>query len=121
MIHVQSSVVNEDEIDTVLDSDIEFSGTLEAGKSLLIKGRVYGKIVCKEELYIAAEADVDAEIEAPQVTVRGTLKGKVRAAQSIQVLSGSRVSASLEAPEIFIEDEENFEGTATISGNEENA
>ena len=121
MPHVQKSVIEEDEIDTILDSDIVFSGSLESAKSLLIKGKITGTIVCGDDLYLSGEASVDADIRAVRVIVRGALKGIVRASESIQILSGSTVEASLEAPDIVIEDEEHFRGTATITESPENA
>lgn len=121
MLHVQKSVIDEDEIDTVLDSDIVFSGTLESDKSLLIKGEISGTIRCGDDLYLAESASVDADIRAVRVIVRGALKGIVRASESIQVLAGSVVEASLEAPDVVIEDEEHFKGRVTIMENSGNA
>ncbi len=121
MSTVQKSVINEDEIDTVLESDIQFSGSLETTKSLLIKGRFSGTITCGDDLYIAPTALVDADIRSNRIIVRGRLKGHSIATESIQVLSGSLVEASLEAPEITIENEDEFKGSATITGNAENA
>lgn len=121
MSQVQKSVIDEDEIDTVLESDIQFSGSLETSKSLLIKGKVSGTINCGDDLYLSEESSVDADIRAVRVTVRGRLKGKVIAAESIQVLAGSEVEASLEAPDIIIENEEQFKGTTTITGKRKNA
>lgn len=105
MNNVQKSVVDEDEVDCVLDADIEFSGTIESDRSLLVKGRVSGRILCGEELYIAETADIDAEIEAAQVIIRGRVRGSVKASQCIQVLEESDVKASLDAPEIFVEND----------------
>ena len=116
---VQKSVVAEDEIDTVIGRDIQFTGAINTDKSLLIKGEISGSIVCAEDLYISPEAIVDADIHAGRLTVRGTLKGSAVAAGSIQVLAGSSVEASLAAPEIVIEDEERFKGTCTLTGNDE--
>lgn len=121
MSHVQKSVIDEDEIDTVLESDIQFSGSLETSKSLLIKGKVSGTITCGDDLYISEGAAVDADIRTGRLTVRGGLKGTVVATESIQVIAGSDVEASLEAPEITIENEEQFKGRATITGDRENA
>ena len=121
MSTVQKSVINEDEIDTVLESDIQFSGNLETAKSLLIKGRLSGTITCGDDLYIAATALVDADIRSNRIIIRGRLQGHAVAAESIQVLAGCLVEASLEAPEIIIENEEEFKGMATITGNGENA
>lgn len=118
MPSVQNSVPVEDEIDTVLDPNIVFTGSIETTKDLLIKGRVSGTIACGEDLFIAPGATVDADIIAPRVVVRGKLSGTVRAAEYIQVLSGSEVSASLEAPDITIEEKDRFSGTATLTGAE---
>jgi cytoskeletal protein CcmA (bactofilin family) len=121
MSHVQKSVIAEDEIDTVLESDIQFSGILETSKSLLIKGKVSGTITCGDDLYTSEGAFVEADIRAGRLTVRGSLKGSAIAAESIQVIAGSDVEASLEAPEITIENEEQFRGKATVTGDRENA
>lgn len=110
MDFVQKSVINEDEVDTILNSDITFSGTLEAESDLLIKGSFAGRLICHDELYIDSQAVVDAEIDALSISCRGTLKGIARAKQSIRILAGSSVSARLEAPDIFIEDKETFAG-----------
>jgi cytoskeletal protein CcmA (bactofilin family) len=119
MFHVQNSVANEDEIDTILDADIEFSGSLESERTLLIKGKITGTIVCADSLFISDQAVVDADIRAPRVTVRGMLKGSVKASETIQILAGSSVEAALEAPDIIIEDKEHFSGTMTITGEPE--
>jgi len=113
MPRVQKSVIDEDEIDTVLESDIRFTGTIDTPKSLLIKGRVSGTLTCGDELYLAEDSLVEADIRDVRLTVRGYFKGRAVASESIQILAGSRVDADLEAPEIYIEDRENFSGTAT--------
>lgn len=111
MDFVQKSVINEDEVDTILNNDITFSGLMEAESDLLIKGNLSGRLICHDELYIAPEAVVDAEIDALSISCRGTLKGTARAKQSIYILAGSNVSARLEAPDIIIEDKDSFKGT----------
>ncbi|HWR12440.1 MAG TPA: polymer-forming cytoskeletal protein [Rectinemataceae bacterium] len=116
---VQNSVIDEDEIDTILGRDIQFSGTVKTDKSLLLKGEISGTILCGDDLYLSPEAIVDAVVHAGRITVRGGLKGNAIAAESIQVLAGSSVEASLEAPDIIIEDEERFKGTVALTGNDE--
>lgn len=111
MDFVQKSVINEDEVDTILNNDITFSGILEAESDLLIKGNFSGRLICHDELYISPEAVVDAEIDALSISCRGTLKGTARAKQSIRILAGSNVSARLEAPDVVIEDKDCFRGT----------
>ena len=116
MPSVQKSVPDEDEIDTVLAPDIEFSGSIATGKDLLVKGRITGSITCGEELYISEEAVVSAEVKARRVIVRGALEGRVVAVESIQILAGSRVGATLEAPEVVVEEKEHFTGSIVTPG-----
>lgn len=116
MPQVHRSVIDEDEVDTVLDNSIVFEGTIRTSKSLLIKGNVRGVIECADDLFIAPEATVDAEIHTVRLTVRGTLSGQAFASESIEILAGSRVKAFLESPDIDIEDKEEFQGTATVTG-----
>ena len=113
---VQKSVPDEDEIDTVLASDIEFSGSMETTRDLLVKGRVSGSIICGEDLYISEGAWVSAEVKARRIIIRGALEGHAFASESIQVLQGSRVGATLDAPEIVIEEKELFTGSILASG-----
>lgn len=121
MSTVQKSVIDEDEIDTVLGTDIQFSGTLETSKSLLIKGEISGTIICGEDLYLSPESVVDADIRAARLIARGRLAGSAVATESIQVLAGSAVSAALEALEIDVEDEAGFSGTKVVTGEAEHA
>jgi len=116
MSTVQKSVTDEDEIDTVLAPDIDFSGTIETGKSLLIKGKISGTIVCGDDLYLSESARVDAVIRARRVIIRGTLRGRVTAIESIQVIAGSEVDAELDAPEVIVEDREHFRGVILGKG-----
>ena len=118
MPSVHKSVTDEDEIDTILASDIDFSGHLESPKSILIKGHVTGTITCDDDLYISESGSVNAEILTRRLIVRGTLQGRAKAIESIQILQGSIVESFLEAPDIFIEDREHFRGAIVESGNE---
>ena len=108
------SVVDEDEIDTVLGPDIDFEGEIETDRSLMIKGRVSGTIRSSAEVYISDGARVDADIYASQVTVRGKLKGNIEAVKAIQILENGKVEGKLSAPEIVIEHESGFLGERIV-------
>lgn len=101
------SVIAEDEMDTILAADIEFSGTIDTPKSLLIKGKVEGTIRCGDDLYIDEKAHVNAQIQTLRLVVRGSLSGKAKASESIQILAGARVNAELDSPDIYREEGEN--------------
>ena len=71
MIDLHSDTLEDEDFDTILSSDIDFSGTLSFEKPFLIRGKVRGEIVATGLLMIDKEGVVDAHINAPQLISRG--------------------------------------------------
>ncbi|MCX7774741.1 MAG: polymer-forming cytoskeletal protein [Rectinemataceae bacterium] len=111
---VQLSVIDEEEIDTILGSEIDFEGEILSSESLMIKGKVRGSIRCTAELYIAEQAVVQASIEAPKVIVRGTVRGDITASSLIAILDWAHVEGNLRAPDIYRSPECFFQGSQEI-------
>jgi len=112
---VKLSVVDEEEVDTVLGSEIEFEGDIESSKSLMIKGKVSGTIRCGAELYITEQADVHSNIHAATVVIRGKVYGDIAAESLIAVLDWGHVEGSLAAPDIYLSPNCFFKGTTVIT------
>lgn len=115
MKEVPVTVVDEDLIDTVLAPGFEFSGSIRAEKSFMIKGSVSGSVEVEAELYIAQGARVHADLRAAQVVVHGEVEGDIDASRSIQLLPGSRVRGTLRAPDISVESGADFEGSTVMT------
>ena len=64
---------DESDFNTVMASDITFSGKVRFTKSFMIKGRVSGVIDSDSDLVIAQGAVVKADIKADRILVRGTV------------------------------------------------
>lgn len=116
MIDIRNEQIDEDDFDTVLSSDIEFSGTLQFDKPFMIKGRVSGEIVATGDLLIADGAVVEASVQAPVVVVRGTLVGNVLATVRVEVAASGSLSGDVEAPEILMETGCVFNGACKMTG-----
>jgi len=114
MTDVRNDTLDEDEYDTVLSSDIEFSGILEFDKPFMIKGKVSGKIRATGDLMIAEGAVVSAEVRAPTVVVCGTLTGNVSATKRVEVKASGRLDGDIIAPEILMETGCAFNGTCVM-------
>ena len=112
---VKLSVVDEEEVDTVLGSEIEFEGEIESSKSLMIKGRVSGSIRCDAELYITEQAEVHSSIHAATAVIRGRVYGDISADSLIAVLDWGRVEGNLSAPDIYLSPNCSFKGTTVIT------
>lgn len=112
---VKLSVVDEEEVDTVLGSEIEFEGELESSKSLMIKGKISGSIRCTAELYITEQAEVHSTIYAGTVVIRGKVYGDISASSLIAVLDWGYVEGNLSAPDIYLSPNCFFKGTTVIT------
>jgi cytoskeletal protein CcmA (bactofilin family) len=115
MTDVHNDILEDEDFDTILSPDIEFSGTLNFEKPFLIRGKVSGEIAARGLLVIDEEAVVDANINAPRVIIRGAVKGDVIAAEKVEVTITGRLVGNVTAPEIFMETGCLFNGRCTMT------
>jgi cytoskeletal protein CcmA (bactofilin family) len=117
MTDVHNDVLEDGDFDTILSSDIDFSGTLHFEKPFLIRGKVSGEISARGLLVVDASAVVNADINASQVIIRGFVKGDVTAARKVEVTNTGRLEGNLTAPEIHMESGCMFNGRCTMVRN----
>jgi len=115
MTDVYNDVLEDDDFDTILSPDIDFSGTLNFEKPFLIRGKVSGEITAKGLLVVDGEAVVNADIDASRVVIRGYVKGDVTAAEKVEVAVTGRLEGNVTAPEIFMETGCVFNGRCTMT------
>jgi cytoskeletal protein CcmA (bactofilin family) len=113
---IHSDVLEDDDFDTILSPDIDFSGTLYFEKPFLIRGKVSGEISARGLLVVDGEAVVNADIDASRVIIRGYVKGDVTAAEKIEVTVTGKLEGNINAPEIFMESGCVFNGRCTMTG-----
>ncbi|MDR2258058.1 MAG: polymer-forming cytoskeletal protein [Treponema sp.] len=116
MTDVHNDILEDEDFDTILSPDIEFSGALNFEKPFLIRGKVSGEIAAQGLLVIDEEAVVNANINAPRVIIRGAVKGDVIAAEKVEVTITGRLAGNVTAPEIFMETGCVFNGRCTMTG-----
>jgi len=103
MTEVQISAIDEEHLDTVIAADVEFTGTMNFKKPLMIKGRVTGTIFSESELYIDEGARVEAGIQALVVSVKGSVKGDIQARERVDLFATSSVEGDITAPKVTME------------------
>jgi cytoskeletal protein CcmA (bactofilin family) len=115
MTDVQINAIDEEQLDTVLAGDVEFSGEMRFEKPLMIKGRVSGKVRSASDLYIDEAAVVEADIIANVVSVKGTVKGNISARQKVELFACSAVDGDVTAPQITMETGCRFNGACRMA------
>ncbi|MCL2181107.1 MAG: polymer-forming cytoskeletal protein [Treponema sp.] len=116
MTEVYNDLMEDSDFDTILSSDIDFTGTLQFEKPFLIRGRVSGEINASGALVIDETAIVNANIHALRVLIRGQVKGDVTAVEKVEVTVTGRLSGNVTAPEILMETGCIFNGRCTMVG-----
>ena len=106
--------VDESEVDTILAEDIDFTGTMDFDKSLMIKGKFKGDIKASGDLYIDEHAVVEARVEANIVSLKGKVKGNVFANTRVELFSCSSVDGDITAPDVIMESGCRFNGICTM-------
>jgi cytoskeletal protein CcmA (bactofilin family) len=115
MTDVHNDFLDDEDFDTILSPDIDFSGTLNFEKPFLIRGRVSGEISASGLLVVDEEAVVNANISASKVIIRGQVKGDVTAAEKVEVTVTGKLLGNVIAPEIFMETGCVFNGRCTMT------
>ena len=116
MTDVHNDVLEDEDFDTILSSDITFSGTLNFEKPFLIRGRLSGDVIARGGLLVVdEEAVVEANINASRVVIRGSVKGNVTASEKVEVAITGKLVGNVTAPEIFMETGCVFNGRCTMT------
>ncbi|MDR2747701.1 MAG: polymer-forming cytoskeletal protein [Treponema sp.] len=116
MADLHNDTLEEEDFDTILSVDIDFSGTLNFEKPFLIRGKLSGEIDARSLLVIDEEAVVEANINASRVVIRGQVKGNVTATEKVELALTGTLLGNVTAPEILMETGCVFNGLCTMTG-----
>jgi cytoskeletal protein CcmA (bactofilin family) len=113
MADIHSDLLEDEDFDTALSPDIDFSGTLNFEKSFLVRGRFSGEIDATGVLLIDEQAQVEADISADRVIIKGSVKGNIKATEHIEITLTGRLEGDIVTPEINMETGCLFNGRCT--------
>lgn len=105
---------DEASFDTVLASDISFSGTIRFKKPFMIKGKVSGKIEAESDLLVDSDAEVNADITTDRVVVRGNVVGNVSGKKLVYLASTGSVTGDIISSKVVIEAGAFFSGHCSM-------
>jgi len=115
MTDIHNDTFEDSDFDTILSTDISFSGTLNFEKPFLIRGRLSGNIAASGFLVVDEDAVVEANINASRVLIRGSVTGDVKATEKVEVAVTGRLNGNVTAPEILMETGCTFNGHCTMT------
>lgn len=105
----------EDEaFDTIVESDISFTGNIKIKKSFMIRGNVNGSIDSISDLVVDSDAVVNADIKAERVLIRGKVKGNVIGNKLIFVTASGSLDGDITTEKVVLEPGCVFTGKCTM-------
>ena len=114
MSEIRIRDIDEQEIDTILADDIDFTGELSFNRPLMIKGIFKGNIKASGDLYIGESAEVEARVEANIVSLKGRVKGNILAFTRVELFATASVDGDITAPDVIMESGCRFNGICSM-------
>ena len=105
--------LEDEDFDTVMESDIKFSGSIKFTKPFLIRGTVNGTISATSDLVIDTMAKVKADIETNRVLIKGIVTGNIIGKKIVYVTSTGSVEGDITAAQVVLEPGSSFTGKCT--------
>ena len=105
----------EDEaFDTIVESDISFSGNIKLKKPFMVRGSINGVIDSSSDLVVDTNAVVNADINAERVLIKGNVKGNVNGQKLIFVTASGSLEGDIETQKFVLEPGSVFTGKCTM-------
>lgn len=101
---------------SVIDQFSNFDGTYQSTRDLRIEGQVKGTIECRGTLHIAQGANVNAKVEAENISVAGELDGEITCRGKLLLLPSGRVKGKINTVSLIIHEGAFYEGDLEMQG-----
>ena len=101
---------------TIISPRTRIRGRLEGDGSLLVQGRVEGKIAVGGGVTVAGTGTIEADVEAPVVEVAGEARGSIVASVRVSVEATGMVEGTLATPVLDLQPGSVLRGKARIAG-----
>ncbi len=104
-----SSVAAMSQINMVAAGTV-FEGTLRADSDVRISGRVKGTLVATSRVVVAAEGEVEGELNAANADVAGSVQGDLRVEERLVLRSSARIEGTIQTGRLIVEEGAVFNG-----------
>jgi cytoskeletal protein CcmA (bactofilin family) len=100
---------------TVIGPNLTVRGDISADENITIEGTVEGTIETTNDVIIAPDGKVRADIRANTITVSGRVKGNMFATNKVDLTSTGQLEGNIQAPKLAIAESAMFKGSIDMS------
>ncbi|MCL5670998.1 MAG: polymer-forming cytoskeletal protein, partial [Acidobacteria bacterium] len=95
--------VPNEEIVALLESGIEIEGNIKVASGMVrLNCQLKGAICSTGTVIVASQGDIEADIEATQVSIAGKVKGNVRASEQLEIKEQGVLLGDVETPSLIV-------------------
>lgn len=103
------------EADTVIGASVKLDGDFFGESDTVIYGKVSGSVVVKGDLTLGDTAEVNANIEADNVSIAGRVHGNVSAGKFLSLASTAHIEGDISTGRIEIAAGAHFNGKCSMT------
>lgn len=108
-----------EEVVAFLEPGIEIEGEMKvAGGLLRLNCQFKGEIYSEGTIIVPSQGDIEADIEALQISIAGKVKGKVRATERLEIKEHGILLGDVETPTLVVEPGAYFSGRCEMPTDE---
>jgi cytoskeletal protein CcmA (bactofilin family) len=100
---------------TIIGANLTIRGDITADENITIEGTVEGTIESTNDVIVAPEGRVRADIRANTITVSGKVKGNMLATNKVDLTSTGQLEGNIQAPKLAIAESAMFKGSIDMS------
>jgi cytoskeletal protein CcmA (bactofilin family) len=99
---------------SVVGAGLIIEGEFTSDEPVLVEGTVRGTLTTAEDVSIAGDGVVEADLQALSVSVAGQLTGNVSASSRVDIQAGGRLIGDVKANRLTIADGASFRGNVDM-------
>jgi cytoskeletal protein CcmA (bactofilin family) len=100
---------------TLIGANLTIRGDISADENITIEGTVEGTIETSNDVIVAPDGKVRADIRAKTITISGRVKGNIFATQKVDLTSTAQLEGNIQAPKLAIAESAMFKGSIDMS------
>ena len=106
--------MKENEVHTIVGSNVKLTGTLKDTNDIVIHGTVDGEVISDQNIVVDETANVKGPVTAQSVSVSGVVEGMVKALDKLEIHPSGRVDGNIQTKDLIIHSGARFIGKSDI-------
>ncbi len=114
-VPTRASRGSDGEVETLIGEHSTFEGTFKAEGNVRVMGSLQGEIDSKGSIFIEEKAQVNARVNATNVTVAGRVDGHIYCSGKVEIRPTGRVTGEIQAGALIVQEGAYFDGNSKMA------